>query len=142
MKHKYIRIYADGASRNNPGNAAIGIVICDEKDNVLEKFGKCIGIQTNNFAEYTAVIESLKMAKNYTKNEVQFTSDSQLVVRQLNYIYKVKNKQLKQLFKQVKQLENNFDKVEYKHSKRENNFIEMADGMANKALDEKTKVLK
>jgi ribonuclease HI len=133
-----ISIYTDGGSRNNPGKAAIGIVILDKDKNKLIETGKYLGIATNNQAEYKAVIKALKIAKKFSDNVVLY-SDSQLIVMQLKGKYKVKNKNLINLFNKVKKLENNYDEVEYKHVKRDNKYIRLADKIVNKILDKHKK---
>jgi len=132
---KSIYINCDGASRGNPGNAAIGIQIKGEdKKTVLKQHSEYIGKTTNNVAEYLAVLKSLDLAKRFTDQNVLVYSDSELLVRQLNGEYKVKNKNLKELFNQVQKLQNSFQKVIFMHIRREYNSI--ADQLANEALDQ------
>jgi len=134
MNLKSIYINCDGASRGNPGKAAIGIQIKGEdQKTVLKQHSEYIGIATNNVAEYLAVLKSLDIAKNFTNQNVFVYSDSELLVRQLNGIYLVKNKNLKELFNRVQKLQNSFKKVVFTHVKREHNAI--ADQLANEALD-------
>ena len=105
MNMKNIYINCDGASRGNPGEAAIGIQIKGEdKKTILKKHSEYIGKTTNNVAEYLAVLKSLNLAKRFTNQNVFIYSDSELVVRQLNGEYQVKNKNLKSLFNQVQKL--------------------------------------
>lgn len=129
-----IKVFTDGGSRGNPGEAAIGVVI--KKDNKAAKeFGKKIGIATNNIAEYTAVLEALVFAKkNIDFGEADFFLDSELVVRQLNGIYKVKDKNLKKIFLKIRQLISESGAgVTFSHITREKN--ERADKLVNNALD-------
>ena len=134
MKMKNIYINCDGASRGNPGRAAIGIQIKGEdKKTVLKQHSEYIGKTTNNVAEYFAVLKSLNLAKKFTNQNVFVYSDSELLVRQLNGTYQVKNKNLKELFNQVQKLQNSFQKVVFIHVRREYNII--ADQLANEALD-------
>ena len=99
MIMKNIYINCDGASQGNPGRAAIGIQIRGEdKKTVLKKHREYIGITTNNIAEYKAVIKSLFFARKYTNQNVFIYSDSELVVRQLNGVYKVKGFSSEELF--------------------------------------------
>ncbi len=89
-----IIIFTDGCSLGNPGPMGIGIVMY--KDNIrIEELGEYIGEGTNNIAEYTAVIKALETARSMGENEVHIKSDSQLVIRQLNNEYKVKDLKLK-----------------------------------------------
>ena len=134
MNMKSIYINCDGASRGNPGRSAIGIQIKGEdKKTVLKQHGEYIGKATNNVAEYLAVLKSLDLAKRFTNQNVFVYSDSELLVRQLNGIYQVKNENLKELFNQVQKLQNSFQKVVFTHVRREYNAI--ADQLANDALD-------
>lgn len=130
-------INTDGGSRGNPGLAAIGIVIRDEKENLLEEFGEKIGIATNNVAEYKAIIKALSIAKKYTKNEVNISSDSEVVVRQIIGEYKVKKNHLLELFYEVKKKEKDFAKVTFEHVFREDPNQSKADALVNEALDER-----
>jgi len=134
MNMKNIYINCDGASRGNPGKAAIGIQIKGEdKKTVLKQHSEYIGRVTNNVAEYLAVLKSLDLAKRFTNQNVFVYSDSELVVRQLTGKYQVKNKNLKEIFNQVQKLQNSFQKVVFTHVRREYNVI--ADQLANEALD-------
>lgn len=128
-------LYTDGASRGNPGPASYGVWICqDEKP--IEELKGFIGNQTNNFAEYTAVIEALTWAKDKNLTQLIIRSDSELLVKQLTGIYKVKSEVIKPLFQKVKALiEENFDQVFFEHVRRE--FNKEADRLANEALDER-----
>ncbi|HLC83567.1 MAG TPA: ribonuclease HI family protein [Bacteroidia bacterium] len=134
-----LKIYTDGASRSNPGKAAIGIVIFDSNDKEVFKKKEYIGIASNNVAEYTALVKSLSKAKTFAKDgkeEIICYSDSELMIRQLNGLYKVKNTNLKELFAEVQLLIQEFKKVEFRHVKRENPKIQIADSLANMALDD------
>ena len=127
-------INTDGGARGNPGPAGIGVVICSVDRKVIEKFGKYLGDNnTNNQAEYTAVIEALKAAKKLGGTHLEFLMDSELVVRQLNHIYKVKNAELQQLFLEIKNLQTGFSHVTFTHIPRAQNSA--ADKMVNEAID-------
>jgi len=126
-------LYTDGGSRNNPGPAAVGLVIQDTKGNIIEKQGKYIGEYTNNEAEYMALIEGLKVTKNYHPESLVCFLDSQLVVNQLNGIFKVKKAHLAELLLEVKKLEVEFSNIEYRFVKRDKNYL--ADSLVNQALD-------
>lgn len=127
-----ISMFTDGGSRGNPGPAAIGIVI-KEKDRVVREFGKYIGESTNNDAEYKALLEGLGILKEMGVEEVACFLDSELVVKQLNGLYKVKNENIKKHWKQIKTLEKNFSKITYEHVRREKN--KDADKIVNEVLD-------
>src|SRR3989339_130325 len=97
-------IYCDGGARGNPGPAAIGVVIRDEHGKLVETIAKKIGSATNNVAEYSAVIAALDWVLDFAEDmELEFYLDSELVVRQLNGEYKVKDLKLKELFLTVRE---------------------------------------
>ncbi|HQD36385.1 MAG TPA: ribonuclease HI family protein [Thermodesulfovibrio thiophilus] len=123
------KIYCDGASRGNPGDAGIGcLIILDNKKIEISEY---IGKTTNNVAEYTALIRGLEEALKERAEEIEIISDSELLVRQINGIYKVKNTKLIPLYERVKELLNKFKKYQIFHVYRENNFI--ADSLAKEA---------
>jgi ribonuclease HI len=132
-----VKVYTDGASRGNPGSAAAGIVIKDETGNEIKTFGKYIGECTNNVAEYTALIESVKLLKelNEPVEEINFFCDSELMVKQIKGEYKIKHKDLIKLslefWKEIKSLNKKFSIT---YIPREEN--KTADKLANEALDE------
>ena len=119
----------------NPDNAEIVLMIWDTERNKLKKHKKKIGRKTNNFAEYSSLVKSLKLARRYTRNTVHVQMDSELVVRQVKGLYRVKAKHLYPLYKKVKSLEANFKKVLYTSVPRSNKFQKEADLLVNKALD-------
>ena len=128
-----IHIYCDGGSRGNPGKAAFGFVVKEDGKNVKEACGY-IGIATNNFAEYTAIIEALSWAKNaYKGADLEVFLDSKLAAFQLSGLYKIKNANIRNLVFKIKELEPSFNKVIYRHIPREQN--KEADAQVNKALD-------
>ncbi|RLC34942.1 MAG: hypothetical protein DRZ76_01475 [Candidatus Nealsonbacteria bacterium] len=134
-----IIIYTDGGSRGNPGPAAIGVLICDEKGKVLKDYSEYLGQATNNEAEYRAVIFALKKVKAlYGKKtikttEVEVRSDSELLIQQLNGKYKVVEPKIQLLFLQVWNLKVDFGKIKFNSIPREKN--KEADRLVNKALD-------
>lgn len=131
-----IKVYTDGAARGNPGPAAIGVVVCDEEDNVLREQKQHIGEATNNEAEYRAIIAGLDLAAGFPRTEVVCTTDSELVVRQLTGVYRLKNARMLALFFEVKEKERMFERVSYRHRLRLTGHLKRADGLANEALDE------
>ena len=133
--NKKIIIFSDGGARGNPGPAGIGAVLYDSKKQILAKISKYIGEATNNQAEYQALITALKKAKELGGQELDVFLDSELVVKQLNREYKVKNKELAPLFLEVYNLSLNFSKITFTHVYRENN--KEADRLVNEALDKK-----
>ncbi len=130
-EEKKFYIYTDGASRGNPGNAGAGFIIYNENGDIVKKGKKFLGKKTNNEAEYYALIIALK---NIPENaSVSIFSDSELMVKQLNGEYKVRNEKLKPLYNEViKLLENK--EYNINHIKREKN--KLADNLANEAIDD------
>ena len=130
-------INTDGASRGNPGQAAYGMVIRKRDGEILHQEGKRIGINTNNFAEYTAILESIKYVAEHFghkgPHQIEVLCDSLLAVQQLSGNYKIKNPILRELFFKIKELEIEVGQVRYRHIPREENFV--ADRLGNIALD-------
>lgn len=128
-----IKVFCDGGARGNPGPAAIGAVGYDNDKKILE-ISKRIGETTNNVAEYQAVIAALeKLVDQKLTNHIHFSLDSELVVKQLNGEYRVKDVKLKQLYSAVMCLLAKFTDVTFEHTRRKNNFY--ADKLVNDALD-------
>ncbi|MFA5211546.1 MAG: ribonuclease HI family protein [Patescibacteria group bacterium] len=126
-------IFTDGGARGNPGPAATGIVIKNETGKTLANYGEYLGKQTNNFAEYSALISSLKKALELKADELEIFVDSKLVCEQLNRRWKVKEPTLQKLFIEAYNLMQKFKKVNIKHTYREGN--KEADAEVNKILD-------
>jgi len=135
---KTLRLRTDGASRGNPGPAAVGVVIEDDHGNRLRTFHRFIGRRTNNEAEYQALIDGLKAVAEWNPDRLEIYLDSKLVVEQVNGTYRVKKPELQPLYTEVKHLLGRFaDTPDIKHVERENN--KGADKLANMALDEQAK---
>lgn len=130
-------VNSDGGARGNPGPAAIGVLVRDDKDQILEEYKECVGNSTNNIAEYKGLIKALILAAKYTRKEVQVFMDSEFVVKQVTGEYSVKTEHILPLFAEVKALEKNFEKVVYTHVRRGDNFQARADKLVNAALDGK-----
>lgn len=126
-------VYADGASRGNPGPAAIGVVVCDPAGNKVHTASKALGRATNNQAEYKAAIAGLEAALGLGARQVELRMDSELVTRQLSGRYRVRNPRLIPLHKRLLDLRTRFDKVSIRHVPRGENAL--ADRLANQALD-------
>lgn len=128
-------IYCDGGARGNPGPAAIGVVIRDEHNKLVETIAKKIGSATNNVAEYSAVIAALDWVLDFAEDmELEFYLDSELVVRQLNGEYKVKDLKLKELFLTVREKTTSLGREPiFSHISRKKNSE--ADKLVNQALD-------
>ncbi len=127
-------MFVDGASRGNPGPAAIGVTIKDERGKLITFISRRIGRATNNQAEYRAIIAALEHAITLGANQVEIHSDSELVVRQINGEYRVKKTTLKPLYQQVKQLQGSLEDFTITHILRQQNIE--ADKLANKALND------
>lgn len=123
------QLYCDGASRGNPGDAGIGCLIV--LDNKRIEISEYIGKTTNNVAEYTALIKGLQEALKHEVEEIEIFSDSELLVYQINGVYKVRNKKLIPLYEKVKELLNKFKKYQIAHIYREENSV--ADRLAKEA---------
>jgi len=129
-----MKIYVDGGSRGNPGPAAVGVVAFDETHHELHRYGASIGVRTNNYAEYSALIEALTYleSKKISKSATIY-SDSELVVRQMNGEYKVKDDKLKALHEKARNLTDRIGTVRIRHIRRSENHI--ADLIVNRVLD-------
>ncbi len=133
MRLKKTVIFADGASRGNPGPAAIGVTIKDERGRFITSISRRIGKATNNQAEYRAIIAALEEATRLDARRVDIKMDSELVVKQINGEYRVKKATLKPLYQQVKQMQGALESFTITHIPRRQNTE--ADKLANKALD-------
>lgn len=128
-----LTFYIDGASRGNPGKAAIGVVVMNGSGHVIDGLKRYIGETTNNMAEYQALIEALTEGKRLGGKSVRVFSDSELMVRQINGVYKVKDSKLLDLYKEAKSLISGFSDFKIDHITRDKNSE--ADSLANEALD-------
>lgn len=141
---KKIIIYTDGGSRGNPGPAAIGVVFCNEKNQMIKKCSEYLGEATNNEAEYQAVIFALKkfkalFSKKLAKStEIELKSDSELLIKQLNGEYKILDEKIQPLFLEVWNLKLDFKKVKFKLISRKKN--READSLVNEVLDSQPKI--
>jgi ribonuclease HI len=130
---KKVIINADGAARGNPGPAAIGAILKDETGNTIGRISRAIGVTTNNQAEYRAIIVALEKAISLGARQVMVKSDSELVVKQINGQYKIKNTALRPLYQQVVKLTGALESFSITSIPREQNTG--ADALANQALD-------
>jgi len=138
---KTLFVFADGGARGNPGPAAVGFLVKDNQGKVLVRQGKFIGRATNNVAEYMAVVEALRWFKKNligstrAVGAIKFFLDSKLVVNQLNGLFKIKNKNLRDLIIKVRELEQAVGgNISYYYQSREKN--KQADFLVNQVLDE------
>lgn len=127
------KLFTDGGSRGNPGQAAYAFVLEAEDGTVLDARGETIGVATNNVAEYSALVAGLERAVEVGVEELEVVSDSELLVKQMRGEYKVKNRALKELFLDASRLARRIDRVTYTAVRREHN--ELADTLVNEALD-------
>jgi len=143
---KKIIIYTDGGSRGNPGPSAIGVAICNEKEQIIKEYSEYIGKATNNEAEYKAVIFALKKLKllfgkkKVKELNIEIRSDSELLAKQLQGKYKVLESKIQSLFLEIWNLKIDFGKILFFHISREEN--KKADALVNQALDKEAKTQK
>ncbi len=128
-----LEIYIDGASKGNPGHSGVGVVIYRDGQE-LKQISNYIGKATNNIAEYTALIYALEEALLLKAKTLKINTDSQLLARQVNKIYKVKHEGLVSLYQRALRLLSGFEKVTVNHIPREENTY--ADKLATKAIKE------
>ena len=135
-----LKVYTDGGARGNPGPAAIALLITDENGKLLSSHSEYIGIATNNVAEYRAVLRALAMARKHKPDSVTCFLDSKLVASQLSGSYRIKKAHLMELHRMVKDAEKGLGNVDYRHVRRTDSSIEVADRMLNRMLDKVGKV--
>jgi ribonuclease HI len=134
---KTLLLQFDGGSRGNPGPAGIGVTLKDDRGTPVYELSEFLGVCTNNIAEYTALLRGLTAAKALGANKVTVRSDSELLVRQINGIYRVKNAGIKPLYQQAIDLMRAIGDVKVSHVYREGNT--RADELANLAMDKRVK---
>jgi len=136
-------INTDGGSRGNPGEGAIGVVLSDERGNIIKSYGEKIGFCTNNEAEYKALIFGLKKIKQVIGKdkikgyEIEVRSDSELLINQMNGKYKIQEEKIGKLFLEVWNLRVELPNINFVAIKRELN--KLADKMVNQTLDGQAK---
>jgi ribonuclease HI len=128
------RVNIDGGSRGNPGPAAYGVIIRDERGEIVARLKKYIGRMTNNVAEYYGLIAALDYAESHKVKAIRIESDSELLVKQMRGLYKVKSEDLRPLFERAQKMSKAFESFRIEHVYREQN--READALANEALDE------
>jgi ribonuclease HI len=128
------RANIDGGSRGNPGPAAYGVLVRDARGEVLAKLKKHIGRSTNNVAEYYGLIAAMDYAQSHGVRAIRIESDSELLVKQMRGLYKVKSADLQPLFERAKKMSQAFESFRIEHVYREQN--READALVNEALDE------
>ncbi len=130
-----IKLVTDGGCRGNPGPGAIGFILFDLNGREITRGGKIIGDTTNNQAEYTALIEGLARAAEYSSGIVHCFLDSQLVVKQVKDEWKIKDNELKRFYFKVLEKESIFEKVSYTHLRRTHPDIEAVDKIVKEIMD-------
>ncbi len=130
-----VRVYSDGAARGNPGPSGAGAVLVDASGQEVDRLGKYLGIQTNNYAEYMGLLLGLKRARDLGIREVEVFADSELMIRQLGGRYQVRSPTLRPLYQEALRVLNDFSRVKLVHVPRKMNAA--ADEMSNRAIDER-----
>jgi len=126
-------LHIDGGSRGNPGPSGFGVHAIDRNGVVVAEHFGFIGVATNNVAEYRALVHAFKLAAARGARSIEIRSDSELVVKQMNGIYKVKHPDMIALWREASTLRRRFESAEIKHVRREQN--QEADALANRAMD-------
>jgi ribonuclease HI len=126
-------IHVDGGARGNPGPAAAGVVVLNEEGTVIHSASRTLGRTTNNVAEYQALLLGIECAKQLAATDVEFIGDSELVVKQINGEYRVKNEALRPLYQEALRKLSEFDRWSIRSVAREKNAG--ADALVNQALD-------
>ena len=127
-------LYFDGACRGNPGRSSYGLVVFDKDGNEILNDKGYIGITTNNVAEYCGLLRGLIICEKMGITDLNVKGDSNLVIQHVTGKWKVRNKNLKKIHTQIKEIDKNFKSISYKHVYRK--FNKRADALANQALDE------
>ncbi|MDD5255025.1 MAG: ribonuclease HI family protein [Candidatus Omnitrophica bacterium] len=128
-----LELFIDGASKGNPGPSGIGVIIC-QQGRVVKNIARYIGTATNNVAEYTALVHGLQESMALGAEAITVNTDSELLSRQVNGLYKIKNAGIKVLYEQVLRLKSGFKEVMVRHIPREENCG--ADKLATQAVKE------
>ncbi|MFX0071559.1 MAG: ribonuclease HI family protein [Candidatus Hermodarchaeota archaeon] len=134
-KENELEIYVDGACRGNPGPGAWAFILVNQNGQRIHDGTGFIGNTTNNIAEYTAIVNSLRVAKKFTNSKIKVFSDSQLVIKQLNKKFKITKPHLLELYKKVLELRKEFASVEFIQVSRNHPKIEICDALCNKHLN-------
>ena len=137
--NQQLKIYSDGGARGNPGPAAIAFIALNDRGETVKADSRFIGTRTNNQAEYEALLMALKFATEQAAQEIVCHLDSELVVKQLNGQYTVKNYQLQQLWQRVQENKKSLKKLSFVNVPRTNPQIQRADELVNRTLDEQAK---
>lgn len=134
-KYNELKIYIDGCSKGNPGEGACAAIIMNENGEIIAEEGRVLGTCTNNFAEYSSLHLALSVARRYNAKRLKIYSDSQLLVKQYNGEYQIKDEKLKELMDIIKKEARNFETVEVNYIPRKQNSV--ADRFVNKLIKSK-----
>ena len=129
-----LSIYSDGGSRGNPGKSAYAIVVVED-GKIIHEHAEFLGVHTNNYAEYRGLISGISKALELHATEAEFVMDSQLVIRQMNGEYKVKNADMKALYDDAKALSSMIPSIRFRNVRRSEEFIPRADLLLNLEMD-------
>jgi ribonuclease HI len=132
---EHLVAHVDGGARGNPGPAGYGVVIEDQQGKPIAEFSRYLGHRTNNFAEYSGLIAALNYALEHQHSALRVLSDSELMVRQMNGVYKVRSPELRPLYEEAGRLSRKLQWFRIEHVRREKNAE--ADRLANDAMDRK-----
>jgi len=132
---KHLMVFSDGGARGNPGPAAIAFIIQSETGETLVKDTRYVGVCTNNQAEYKALLAALESAAAHKADSVTCHLDSELVVKQVTGEYRVKNEELKELWRRVQEAKKRFNEVKFVNVPRSHRIIQEADRLVNLTLD-------
>ncbi|MFH0777704.1 MAG: ribonuclease HI family protein [Candidatus Eisenbacteria bacterium] len=128
-----VSVFVDGCARGNPGHAGCGVLVKDANGKILLRKSRYLGSMTNNVAEYSALIEGLREAAGLGAEEITVVTDSELVVKQMSGLYRVKDEKLKLLFAEAQRQSRGFSSVKFEHVERRAN--READLLANEAVE-------
>jgi len=130
---EHLVAHVDGGARGNPGPAGYGVVIEDQRGTPIAEFSHYLGHRTNNFAEYSGLIAALNYTLEHKHSALRVLSDSELMVRQMNGVYKVRSPELRPLYEEARRLSRQLQWFHIEHVRREHNAD--ADRLANEAMD-------
>ena len=130
---EHLVAHVDGGARGNPGPSGFGVVVEDQRGTRIAGFSRYLGHHTNNFAEYSGLIAALSYALERKHLALRVLSDSELMVRQMNGVYKVRSPELRPLYEEAKRLTRQLQWFRIEHVRREHNSE--ADRLANEAMD-------
>jgi ribonuclease HI len=132
-------VYSDGGARGNPGHSAFAVVAC-KNGKIVHQHSEYIGINTNNVAEYRGLIYAAGYAIDSHETDIEFVMDSELVIKQMNGQYKVRSKNLVNMYNDVRAMTSHIRNVKFTHVKRSDPMITVADSLLNRTMDEHLRI--